>query len=385
VVYPEGVSMKKIFLVLSLLAAALGQACRVEAQFIGYVGLQTTQQALATNLLCTGTAQTFQITNLGQTQHYLSIADVVGAQQFQAEIDGLDRQGNVFRISDVMEIPTNFSTKQGTLFGAGYYPQVQVVITCSPTSATFTASYSGTPSTFNGDAGSYLTAQIDKVSFAGAPAGAAQTDIYQTPFGSSAGSLFVSTTNTNLATLTLYCLTNQLTSTVVSPFSADLPFLGGTTIAYSIPDTACPFVEIIYSGPGGPGVLNVEYVFAVPGLSNHATSDPCQSGSTAKTSTAVIAAAGTTQILAVDPARSWYVCGYQFSESAAGTAQWEYGSGALCAGGTVALTGAMPTAAGIPFTYNGPGYVIKVPFSNALCMVATGGTVAGIVTTVLAP
>jgi hypothetical protein len=381
--------MRKCFLsaLLLLLASAFSQA-----QFLGYVGLQTTQQTLASSLNCTGSAQIFPINNLGQTQHYLSVSGASGAVTLTAEIDGIDRSGVIYRISDVLENAGFVAGGgQGALYGSGYYPSYQAKITCSPNGALFSASYSGGAVPNYGNAGTYLTAQIDKTNFSGASATVTVTDSNeQTPFGSSAGTLIFrySSVPTTAGTLAVMCATIE---SVASPITVQTVSLAPVTSLqfFPVPDSACPFSTVTYTPGTGGTVVSAEYIFAVPGLSNHASADPCQSGSAIKTATAVTAgAAASTQILPANSSLGYYVCGYQISQAVlAGTVQWEYGSGTNCGTGTVVLTGAMQTIVGQPFTYSGPGSVMKVPFSNALCVVTTGAgaTVAGIVTSVLAP
>lgn len=258
--------MRKILLLLLVIAAGCLRPPRAHAQFIGYNSPQTVQKTIAQNLNCTGSPQLFISgaggpDNLGQTQHYLSVASVVGAQKFQAEIDGIDRQGNVFRISDILE------PLSGNVTGSGYFPQIQIQITCSPTSATFTASYSGASSTPNVLVGSYLIAAIDKVNFNQAPANTSVSDVgIQTPFGSAAGTLQFQYNTTSIAgsTLAVLCKSNGL-STFQTVF---LTTLANTTAlqAFQIPDTYCPFMNVQYTtGGGGANTMNTEYVFSFPG------------------------------------------------------------------------------------------------------------------------
>lgn len=380
--------MKKL---LSLLLVTLAP-CLVHAQFIGYTTPQSVQQTLATAQLCTGSAQTFAIQNIGQTQHQLNVTAVTGATQFQGEIDGIDRAGNVLRISDVVEpTPNGASTPSGSVTGTGYYPQFQVKVTCSPNTATYTISYSGTSSSFIGDFGNYLAGQIDKVTFNGNSATSVQTDTIQTPFGSSGGTIFFkyNTSSAPGGTLVVTC-------SVVSGVSIFQPqplnvALANTILGqqFQVPDQGCPYLTVTYN-PGGGGTINVEYVFALPGMAAHATSDPCTSGTFQKQSVAVFAgAASTTQQVALQTGLSIYVCGYQLSQIAtAGTVQWVYGTGANCVTGTTNLTGAMGVTASQPFTYGtGGATVMKTPQSQELCITATGtgGTVSGIVTFIQQP
>jgi hypothetical protein len=379
-----------------LLALLVLAAWPARAQFIGYTSPQTVQQSLATSLACTGAAQTFAISNLGQTQHYLNVAAVTGTTNFQAEIDGIDRQGNVVRISDVLEPSgAGFPFTSGSLYGGGYFPKIQVVITCSPGTATYTASYSGAWATFNGNAGSYLAGQIDKVTFNAISAGVNQSDTVQTPFGSSAGTLYFKFNTTSLAGTTLQVICSTVTGFGGTILTTGIPALtvtpANTTTGqiFQVPETSCPFAKVSYTTVGGGTTITAEYVFATPGVSQHASSDPCQSGSIPKTSAQIVApAASTSQQIALALGNSIYVCGYQMSQIAtAGTVQWLYGTGANCVTGPQNITGAMGMTASQPASYSGPGYVFKVPMGNALCLTATGagGAVAGIVTYIQSP
>jgi len=244
---------------------------KAHAQFIGFTSPQSVQSNLATNLNCTGSAQTFitgttpRFNNIGQTQHLLTVSNVTGAQKFQAEIDGIDNQGNVTRISDVIEEAGTSAVRQGTVAASGYFPQIQVLVTCSPGSATFTASYSGTSAITIQNAGSYLAAQLDKIDWFAAPANANQTDAFQTPFGSSAGTLYFQYTNatTSGAALTVQC-SPQGFSAGATTFSV-VPAQVNTLQVFQVPDASCPLASVSYSNTGSAGNVSTEYVFATPG------------------------------------------------------------------------------------------------------------------------
>ena len=263
--------MKHLFRLASLLGLALCSSI-AGAQFIGYTAPQTTQQVLATNSTCTGSAQLFPLKNLGQLQHWLSVGSVVGAQSFQAEIDGIDRQGNVYRISDVLE-----SANVGggifpeTLFATGYFPQIQAKVTCAPNTATFSMSYSGGWGASNTNStGSYLISQIDKVNFNGLPANVGQADQFSSPFGSSAGTLFFQYSGGSIAgsALSVGCTGNSGAS-VNEAFRVTPQAVLGTQ-TFQVPDVGCPLVQVNYqSGGATAATIFVEYVFAVPGIPFH--------------------------------------------------------------------------------------------------------------------
>jgi hypothetical protein len=252
------------FALLCLALAGCAAPRRAQAQFIGYVSPQTVQQSIATNLACTGSAQTFTVQNIGQEQHYLSIGAVVNATQFQATLQGVDTQGNLYTISDAMEVK---SGNVGNLHGSGYFPKIQVVITCLPAvTASFTASYSGGWGVFDVVAGSYLTAQIDKVDFFAAAENANQSDQVQTPYGSSAGTVYVLTSaGGNGGKISVSCGASTFNA-AAGPVIFSGAIANSTALqVFQVPDTSCPTAQVSYTNNGTGGTVTAEYVFAPPG------------------------------------------------------------------------------------------------------------------------
>lgn len=100
------------------------------------------------------------------------------------------------------------------------------------------------------------------------------------------------------------------------------------------------------------------------------------------TNSAVVSVpSGTTvQIVALTAGKQIRVCSFGLSISLAGTAQFEYGTGTLCATGTTALTGAMNMTAGVPFTMTmAEGQLFASASANALCIAAVTGNVNGFI------
>jgi hypothetical protein len=240
------------------------------AQYIGNVGLQTVQTQLATNLACTGAAQTFitgtttGFNNIGQTQHYLSVGSVSGATSFQAEIDGIDRQGNIYRISDVLEIAGGTATRIGSITATGYYPRIQVLVTCS-IGATFSASYSGSQVSFNQNAGSYLLAQLDHINFSGAAANSSQSDTFETPYASAAGTLYFSYSNPTIGggQISVNC-SSQQSASGPTIFAATPAQVAGLQ-TFNVPDVPCAIAQVSYSTAGSANLVSLEYIFSPPG------------------------------------------------------------------------------------------------------------------------
>ena len=269
--------MRKLFTFCLLLTCTVG----ARAQYIGNVGLQTTQQAVATNTACTGSAQVFPVNNLGQTQHYLSVNTGTQPTMFQAEIDGIDKAGNVYRISDVIENSFSAVIGQGlsTVTASGYFPKIQIKVTCSPNTATFTASYSGSQVTFNQNAGTYLGAQIDKVNFAGVSGGVNQQDTVPTPFGSTAGTIYFTYTGASAGgSLSVNCTTNQFNVNNV----LNVPLANANTLqVFQVPPLDCPSVTVQYTSGGAATSVTSEYVFSLPGRATPATQYLHVTGTTA--------------------------------------------------------------------------------------------------------
>jgi hypothetical protein len=237
-----------------------------EAQFIGYVSPQTVQQTLATNRFCTGALQTFAINNLGQTQHYLQVASISGATSFKAQFVGQDGFGNTYPISDALMLS---SGNVGSVRGTGYFPAIFVQVTCTPNTATYSASYSGAWATFDVSAASYLTAQTDKAVFSGLAENANQTASFPPPFASSAGQISFSYSAGGAGgTLVITCTNNLFGGgSPAQVFSASLANTTSPQL-FQVPDLPCPSLTVTYNNNSTSGTISTEYTFNQPGQ-NH--------------------------------------------------------------------------------------------------------------------
>lgn len=360
-------------------------SCR--AQFIGYTSPQTVQTKLASGTSCTGSPQTFitgtapGFSNIGQTLH--TVTSQSNAQQFTMELDGIDVTGNVFRISDV-QVGTAPGGGTGglvpaVLSGTGYYAQLQVQVTCSPVSATFTATYTGYSSATNPASGTAFLSSTDKNAFQGMPANTNQTVQFQTPFGNSQGLILFQYQNTASvagSTLTMSCLSAK--SNIVNQVSVSLANNTQQQV-FQMPDGVCPFALVSYgSGGATTATIQVEYVFAAPGVQQAA--DPCLNG-VKKSVSIAISTATTTQLVAGSGNLAIYVCGFSVTETGTvPTFQFEDGTGATCAASTTVLTGVYAPLTGTPFVQPVGGTFIFAPLPSVggtaalgLCVV-TGGT-----------
>src|SRR5229473_3228551 len=109
--------------------------------------------------------------------------------------------------------------------------------------------------------------------------------------------------------------------------------------------------------------------------------DPCQSSAVPKSSVSIsLAAAATTQLVAISGTQIVYVCNYSISTTGVTTAttvQFEYGTGALCATGLTALTGTFGQSlltSAIVVVDASSGTIFKTAAGNALCVVVAGTT-----------
>ena len=381
----DGGSMRKLLTGFVFIFASL--PCF--AQFIGYTSPQTVQVKLATAVTCTGSPQTFitgttpGFSNIGQTQHVVTSSSA-NAQQFTMELDGIDVVGNIFRISDVQ---VGSSPGIGTaavpavLSGSGYFSQLQVVVTCLPVTATFSAAYQGFSSAPNPVSGSSFISSIDKILFAGAPANASQNLSFQTPNGNAGGTVyfnFVTTSETG-SSLSFSCLSakGNIINTVGFPLANNT-----SAQVFQVPSGVCPLVAFGYSSGGATtATFAAEYVFAAPGLQQ--SWDPCANGGIKLSAPINISTATTTLLVsgAAGPSNSVIsVCGFTVTETGTTpTFQFEYGSGATCGTGTVLLSGVLTPVVSDPFVEPVGGTFVKTVSAGiagavqSLCVV-TGGT-----------
>lgn len=249
-----------------LLASSL--LCPISAKAQTYTIPQTVTQTLASGLACTGSPQVFPLTNLGQTEHYASVSST-GTATMVMEIDGIDSSGNVSRISDTAMIGQNFAGTNPLLTATGYFPTVQIVLTCSPTSATFTLNYTGTSQTSNIIAGGYQLAQVDKVVSAKAGNSAALTYAvnFQTPFSDSLGEMFFrySANGPSGSFIEVVCA-GAVANTPTATYEYALAS-GSSLQSFIIPDSTCPSAEVQYiSGGASAAKYSLEYLFVQGGF-----------------------------------------------------------------------------------------------------------------------
>jgi hypothetical protein len=251
------------------LASCLGSPAF--AQIPTFTTPQTVQQTLAAaGTACTGAAQTYTITNLGQTQHYVYIKAVATQTTF-LQMFGVDASGNQFLISDTLA--TGSIAALGTapaLVGTGYFPKIQIVVTCSPGTGTYTLSYTGTSATSNVISGAYQLAQSNKLIATLAPANATLQQTMQTPFGNTLGTMvFASAAGVpSGSTLSISC---QGAGAAATGGFINNVYSLSTSVGqqvFNVPAGNCPIAIIAYnSGGASANSFSFEYIFMQPGTS----------------------------------------------------------------------------------------------------------------------
>src|SRR5579885_3413760 len=229
------------------------------AQFIGYTSPQTVQQTLTSGTACTpGVVQTFLVPNLGQTEHSATIKfSGVPPTLLSMEFDAVDNQGNQFPISDSQQgIPV---ATTGEIQASGYYPQVLVVVTCEPNTATYTINYSGTSSTPILISGSAQQTQQSKLLAQGLDATQSFSKTFRTPFGSSSGYAVFSYSpvdGPSGSTLAIGCIDGFGIEIQTTTF--DLVATAGLTQSFPVGAMPCNSMAIRYTPGGGPTVEMLE-------------------------------------------------------------------------------------------------------------------------------
>ena len=344
------------------------------AQFTGFsVPQPVSTIPFPAGTACTGAQQVALVPNLGQTEHFLTIT-TSGVVAFRATVQG-SHDGVTFNdISDVLTVGSS------TSMGQGYFPVVQVSVTCASASGTFGVRYSAEATAPAMQIAALQSAQIDKTLAVAAPANANfTTQTIRTPFGTSGGGIYFTYSAAGPAGSTLNVGCNTL-SIAAAASVASFPLATSTaTQFFTVPLLPCDFVTVTYTSGGASAVtFTSSYVFNNQTVTG---GDPCQAATAVKSSAPInVSAAGTTQIVAPLAGHSVYVCGFNFtlSGTTSPTLQFITGAGATCGTGTITQTGAMlgnnsTTNASATIDSGGGGYtVFKSTAGQGLCPVAAG-------------
>jgi hypothetical protein len=263
---------KSLFSLASLLFATVGCLAprQVHAQFIGTVGLQTVTNQ--TTITCTGTQQTFNISNLGQTSHYATFANTGGTTPtFNNFNMAGSNDGSIFY--NISNIATQ--TLSGSVQGSGYYAVVRLQISCT-SGAIYRLNYTGSNATAGAPVGANLATQLEQVISFGGSAGSTTTGIFQTPFGSSSGGIFFSyqggagpANSTILVQCTFPSNVSANAGIQFGPFT--LQTTSNSAQYFPIPTGPCGNVFVTYTAGGASAnTINLAYEFNPPGHSSAA-------------------------------------------------------------------------------------------------------------------
>lgn len=264
-------SKKNLALRIATLCLCLLAAAGAHAQIPQQTTPQTVTAILATNLACTGVGQIFSTSagipnfdNLGQTQHYAYLK-TTGIQTLAMQMFGLDASGNTFLISETATIGAVSVGNNPVLTGTGYYPNFEIVVTCSPNGGTFTLTYTGTSSTSNINAGGYQLTQENKTIANAAPANAGVSQTFQAPFGNALGYLsFTYAPGAGPIGSQIGVRCSGATGNPFGIYAWDLTT--GTVAVIPVPDTPCPIITVTYvSGGATADTFSLDYVFLQPG------------------------------------------------------------------------------------------------------------------------
>ncbi len=233
------------------------------------VSIVPTQQVLApAGTACTGLTQTFTVNNRNQTQHYAYIAPTAALTNLTMQIQGVDSGGNVYPISDTGTSAVPSIGMATALTGTGYFPTVQVVVTCLPvTTGTFTLSYSGGQAISNVNVGSFLLSQIDKIISSNASAASDYIALIEPPYGNSWGVLYLSLMGTGSTGASLMVTCETPNGTGPQTYSFDVATTTSIVQSFIVPSGPCPNANVSYLHSGASTATYVlDYVFMQPGI-----------------------------------------------------------------------------------------------------------------------
>lgn len=112
-------------------------------------------------------------------------------------------------------------------------------------------------------------------------------------------------------------------------------------------------------------------------LNTTAIGDPCKNPTAPTASVAFTGVSTITQEIALTAGKSVYLCQISGDITSAGTFTVSYGTGTNCGTGTTSLA-ALTLVANTPFSIGWGGAIATAPSGNAVCITASAGTGAGV-------
>lgn len=205
-------------------------------------------------LTCTGSAQTLNVNNRNMTQHVIYVTPSASMTNLFAAVYGIDSSGNTIRISDQAQTA---NAGPVTLNASGYFPQIQVSITCLPTSATFTATYSGSEATTPVYDGAALYTHYSKAMFIGASSTANHTASFNPPILNSAGTISFQYVGGSFSGSSIQANCYDSDGNILKAYTFTV---ASATIdqVFPVPQTPCTSMTVEYVSGGGSGGVTID-------------------------------------------------------------------------------------------------------------------------------
>lgn len=315
----------------------------LHAQFLGYTSPQTVSNRIANNFACDSGSHSVNVTNIGQTTHYVFYSVSPATLPVSVEIDAFEL-GTPTRISDLSSDPSS-----GLITANGYYSVVEVTFTCQ-TGQTINVSYEGISSTSAPTTGLQDVSAYKRTVANGTSTALSAAYTVPTPYGNSCGQIIFSY-GSAVAASTLAVSTTENSTVNLIPATT---LVNGTAVqTFTVPCTPASIVVVTFTTGGAGGNYKLVYLFNKPGAFT-------QSGTythvTTTTATAAKATGGFLHTLTVNTA-------------AAGTISIFDLPTASCTGTPATNVVAVITA---PAATNGlPPFVYDVAMNQGICVKAS--------------
>jgi hypothetical protein len=236
------------------------------------VSLVPTQQILApSGTACTGVQQSFAVNNRNQTQHSANLVVSAQTTNVKLQIQGVDSSGNAFIISPTAQGGTLFSGTTAIVSASGYYPTVNVLVTCAA-GVTFTLTYSGSQTTPVILGGTQFLSLIDQQLFTQVSgAGNVSTSVFGTPFGNSSGTLEFIYLSSPVSGSSIEVMCISTTAGLFTQFNFPIANVSPGLQIFKVPPATCPQAQVTYLSGGAAGNISFEYIFDSPGSAVNTT------------------------------------------------------------------------------------------------------------------
>ncbi len=335
--------LRPIFLSSLLSLLGLFLPAEIRGQVRTYTTPATVSNRIANNFACDSSSHSVNVTNIGQSSHFVFYTVSPATLPVSVEIDSFEL-GIPTRISDLSSDPTT-----GLVTANGYYSVVQVTFTCQ-TGQTINVSYEGLSSTSVPTTGLQDVSAYKRTVANGTSTALSAAFTIPTPYGNSCGQIIFSY-GSAVAGSTLTVSTNENSTVNLIPATT---LVNGTSVqTFTVPCTPSASMLVTFTTGGAGGNYKLLYLFNKPGSFS-------QSGTythvTTTTATAAKATGGFLHTLNVNTA-------------AAGTISIFDLATAACTGTPATNIVAVIT---VPAATNGlPPFVYDVAMNQGVCVKAS--------------